>query len=260
VEIEIEPAKREEIESEILIQLKRVRLVFELGFPDDLVSKATAVIQSASGRLVVNGRIRYPACFVLHIVNLAKDRLGHKFWSSDELAHLRVPLGLNETQLAQITRETIRELKLETFDFLVEGENALRNMTPVTMHSGIPVNNMQELVRLIETAVRRHRLTAEDQIKYWSSAPNGFNGMWAAPRRLFQQADSIALDLLERINDVLRSVEQSDFAGLPKHLVDAILEIDEVQRSSFSGRNVQVPRPWIEIDRFSCDWLCSIRR
>lgn len=252
MEIEIEPAKREEIESEILIQLKRVRLVFELGFPDDLVSKATAVIQSASGRLVVNGRIRYPACFVLHIVNLAKDRLGHKFWSSDELAHLRVPLGLNETQLAQITRETIRELKLETFDFLVEGENALRNMTPVTMHSGIPVNNMQELVRLIETAVRRHRLTAEDQIKYWSSAPNGFNGMWAAPRRLFQQADSIALDLLERINDVLRSAEQSDFAGLPKHLVDAILEIDEVQRSSFSGRNVQVPRPWIEINRFSC--------
>ena len=214
--------ERDRAEAQIKGRLKSVRLVFELGFPQDLVKLADDVVDSAGPMLMRGTSVRYQASFVLKVVNLAKDRRDRSFWSAELLRPLREQMRLQPQQLAETTRTTIAELRLETFDDLVENENALRNMTPVTMHSGIPVNNMDDLVYLIEVAARRHRYTAEEQIEYWSSSPNGFGGLWAAPRRLFQRGGAIALDLLDQVNEALRNPATPEVSGLPEHLVRAI--------------------------------------
>ena len=190
--------ERDLIEVEIYRQIKSVRLVFELGFPTDLVAQAKSVVTSAGPVLVRNERIQYPASFVLYIVSLAKDRRGGKFWTSDEVAPICRQIYREPPQLAELTLRAIKSLGLETFEELIEEENALRIMTPVTMHSGVPVHNVADLVYLIDVAARRLRYTPEEQIQYWSATPHGFAGLWAAPRRLFQGGTAIAVDLLEQ--------------------------------------------------------------
>ena len=243
---------REGIELNVLKALKSIRLVFELGFPDALVSEASEVVRDCGPALVTHGRPRYPACFVLHIVNLAKERNGREFWSSDDLAHLCRPLGMNPQQLAVFTRDAIKAVGLETFEHLVEEDNALRFMTPVTMHSGIPIKNVDDLLRIVQTAIRRHRHTPDEQIRFWNSTPNGYAGVWAAPRRLLKEADSIALDLLGEINEVLLDPDYSRIARLPKHLAQAVIDVAPNPEGTASRTSQLIPKPWIEIDPYSC--------
>ena len=61
---DLTPEERDLIEAEVLQQIKSVRLVFELGFPADLVAKAKSVVDSAGIFVVRNEKIRYPACFI----------------------------------------------------------------------------------------------------------------------------------------------------------------------------------------------------
>lgn len=246
--------ERELIEAEIHRQIKSVRLVFELGFPTDLVAQAKSVVLSAGRVLTRNDRIQYPASFVLYIVSLAKDRQGRIFWTSDEVAPLCRQIGREPHQLAELTLRAIKHLGLETFDNLVEEENALRIMTPVTMHSGIPVNNVADLVYLLDVAVRRLRYTPEEQIQYWSATPHGFAGLWAAPRRLLQGGTAIAIDLLEQFNEALRNPDAPEVSGLPRHLVEAINNVAVVRNRQLgvgSHRNRSAPQAFIEVDQQS---------
>jgi hypothetical protein len=225
------------------------------------VSKAEQVVRAAleQRRLVAtsalpNGtRIRFPACFVLHVVDLTKDRHGDKLWTSDELSHLIGPGGSgNEQKLATDVSDAIKSLNLETFETLIETVGALKNITPVTMHSGLPINNIGALLRLIEAAHRRGRFIAEEQIKYWSSNASGFHGLWVAPKRLLQESGAIGLELLERVNDLLTHPDDTSSTGLPPYLIEAIET--EATRSSFvrTGARTQLPRPRLLLDPYSC--------
>ena len=251
---DLTPEERDLIEAEVLQQIKSVRLVFELGFPADLVAKAKSVVDSAGIFVVRNEKIRYPASFVLYVVSLAKDRRGRSFWTSDEVSPLSRQMHREPHQLAELTLGAIKNLRLETFDELIEEENALKYMTPVTMHSGIPVNNVADLVYLIDVAVRRLRYTPEEQIQYWSSTPHGFAGLWAAPKRLLRGGNTIAIDLLEQFNEALRNPDAPEVSGLPSHLVRAINSIEvtgnrQIGIGSHRGRSV--PQTIIEIDEMS---------
>ena len=246
--------ERDLIELEIYRQIKSVRLVFELGFPTDLVAQAKSVVTSAGPVLVRNERIQYPASFVLYIVSLAKDRRGGKFWTSDEVAPICRQIYREPPQLAELTLRAIKSLGLETFEELIEEENALRIMTPVTMHSGVPVHNVADLVYLIDVAARRLRYTPEEQIQYWSATPHGFAGLWAAPRRLLQGGTAIAIDLLEQFNEALRNPNAPEVSGLPRHLVEAINEVELVRNRQVgmgTHRIRSVPSATIELDEFS---------
>jgi hypothetical protein len=251
---DLTPEERDLIEAEVLQQIKSVRLVFELGFPADLVAKAKSVVDSAGIFVVRNEKIRYPASFVLYVVSLAKDRRGRSFWTSDEVSPLSRQMHREPHQLAELTLGAIKNLRLETFDELIEEENALKYMTPVTMHSGIPVNNVADLVYLIDVAVRRLRYTPEEQIQYWSSTPHGFAGLWAAPKRLLRGGNTIAIDLLEQFNEALRNPDAPEVSGLPSHLVKAINSIEATGNRQIgigSQRGRSVPQTIIEIDEMS---------
>lgn len=251
---DLTPEERDLIEAEVLQQIKSVRLVFELGFPADLVAKAKSVVDSAGIFVVRNEKIRYPASFVLYVVSLAKDRRGRSFWTSDEVSPLSRQMHREPHQLAELTLGAIKNLRLETFDELIEEENALKYMTPVTMHSGIPANNVADLVYLIDVAVRRLRYTPEEQIQYWSSTPHGFAGLWAAPKRLLRGGNTIAIDLLEQFNEALRNPDAPEVSGLPSHLVKAINSIEATGNRQIgigSHRGRSVPQTIIEIDEMS---------
>lgn len=249
--IELSVEERDVIEREIYRQIRSVRLVFELGFPTKLVSQAKSVVVSAGPVLVRNDRIQYPASFVLYIVSLAKDRRGRIFWTSEEVAPICRQIYREPQELAELTLQAIKSLGLETFEELIEEENALRIMTPVTMHSGVPVHNVADLVYLIDVAARKFRFTPEEQIQYWSATPHGFAGLWAAPRRLLQGGTAIAIDLLEQFNEALRNPTAPEVSGLPGHLVEAINKVESVRNRQIGvgGRQSRsVASAFIELD------------
>lgn len=252
--IELSVEERDVIEREIYQQIKSVRLVFELGFPAELVTQAKSVVVSAGPVLIRNERIRYPASFVLYIVSLAKERRGRIFWTSEEVAPICRQIHREPQQLAELTLQAIKTLGLETFEELVEEENALRIMTPVTMHSGIPVNNVADLVYLMDVAARKFRYTPEEQIQYWSATPHGFAGLWAAPRRLLQGGTAIAIDLLEQFNEALRNPTAPEVSGLPRHLVEAINKVESVRNRQIgvgSRQSRSIAAAFIELDVIS---------
>ncbi len=250
----------ERIESEIRTALRDVRLIFELGFPTDLVSKADSVVYEAikQGRLfntAKNARYRvyYPASFILHVANRTKNRTSRELWTSDELSHLLESGGAGSAGvLAESVSYSFRTLQLETFEDLIEVEGALRNVTPLTMHSGLPINNLGALLNLIDNAMRRNRFVADEQIKYWTSSSNGFNGLWVAPKRLLQESGSIGRELLERINDLIAHPDDPRASRLPDYLVNAI-EIEIAKAPIVRAKTrTQVPRPRLLLDPYSC--------
>ena len=250
----------ERIESEIRTALRDVRLIFELGFPSDLVSKADSVVHEVmKQRRLFNtsksarSKVNYPASFILHVANHTKNRTSRELWTSDELSHLLGSGGVGSAgNLAESVSYSFQTLQLETFEDLIEVEGALRNVTPLTMHSGLPINNIGALLHLIDNAMRRNRFVADEQIKYWTSTSNGFNGLWVAPRRLLQESGSIGRELLERINDFIAHPEDPRDSGLPDYLINAI-ETETARAPIVRAKTrTQVPRPRLLLDPYSC--------
>lgn len=246
---------REKTETEVRLALSQVRLVFELGFPEDLTSRARDAIIAAKegGRLLRNGEIRYPACWVLNIINIARTREGRGFWNGEATEYLREsPNGLPPIELAKKTISALKALGLETFEEIVANEGALSNLTPIFMHSGIPLNNIPELVNLIDKALDRHRIGADEQIREWTRTNNGFGQLWRAARILLKSGGAIASDLLERINEALINPERADETGLPKDIIDALRKTSARSKSRDHVSASSLPKPYIYLDPYSC--------
>ena len=240
-----------DVENRLRGELRRVRLVFELGFPDDLVVAARSVVEQSrrDGALLRSGSIRYPACFVLTVVAAARTYNGHGFWDRDEFRFT----NLRPNELADHTYDSFQRIGLETFAEFTRAENALRKLTPVLMHAGVAAPNVDELVRLITTAGRQHLFGSEEQIAAWSRTPNGFRGLWRASQLLFKYGGPIALDLLDRFNEALGSGDPSR-SGLPTHLLAALDGLDsELVRAATRGRGSTIARPVVMLDPWSCD-------
>jgi hypothetical protein len=251
----MEIEEREKTEAEVRHALSQVRLVFELGFPEDLVVRAEEVIVSAKdgGRLLRNGEIRYPACWVLNIINIARSREGRGFWNGDGTEYLRKsPNAMSPNDLAKKTIDAFNALGLETFEEIVASEGALTNLTPIFMHSGIPLNNIPELVNLIDRALERHRIGADEQIRDWTRTSNGFGQLWRAARILLKSGGAIASDLLERINEALIYPERATETGLPNDLIDALANASKRERAKRHGSDATLPKPYVYLDPYSC--------
>jgi hypothetical protein len=251
----MEIEQRDAIEAEVLEALKQVRLVFELGFPQDLVTRAGEVVNDAfeSGRLITRGEIRYPACWILNIINIARTREGRGFWNGEATEFFRTgPHKLTQIELARKTFTALTVLGLETFDDVVANEHALKYLTPIFMHSGIPINNVPDLVALIDASISRHRIGADEQIQDWSRTPHGFGQLWRAAVILFKSGGAIATDLLERINEALIFPERATETGLPPDIIEALHKAPLNASSSRRSATTQLPKPFIYLDLYSC--------
>jgi hypothetical protein len=132
------------------------------------------------------------------------------------------------------------------------------------MHAGIPVASVPTLVELIDSALRRHAYSAEEQIELWSQTPNGFRGLWKGPERLLRLGGSIASDLLEQINEAIVAEDLSQ-SGLPRHLVEAIDHLDRKAKDRVASRGRRVvPKPFLAMDPWSGDgplvWIPGVSR
>lgn len=240
-----------QFESELRRKLRDVSFVFELGFPDDLVERARAVVVKAVqlGRVGSADHVRFPASVVLSVVSAAREYDGNAFWSSDAVTSL----GLPPTKIASVTYRSFELLKIDTFERETAAENALRQLSPVLMHAGIPAANVRDLVTLIASAQRQHLFGAEEQIAAWTRTPNSFRGLWRAPQLFFKYGGGAATDLLDRLNEALGSPDPAA-SGLPAHLLQAIGDLDaEVVRSVTRSRPHGLTRPDIRLDPWSCD-------
>jgi hypothetical protein len=244
-------AESQATENRLRSELRRVRLVFELGFPEELVTEARLVIEQArrTGAMFRHGQIRYPACFIVTVVAEARTYNGQGFWDSQGLRFI----GLRPTDLADHTYASFDRLDLETFEEFTRAENALRKLSPVLMHAGVAAPNVDELVSLIASAGRQHLFEPEEQIAAWSRRPSGFRGLWRASQLLFKYGGAIAIDLLDRFNEALTSGDPS-LSGLPAHLQAALDAIDDAKvRAAAQGRSNAIGRPVVVLDPWSCD-------
>ena len=246
-----DPAELREAELRLREELRKVRLVFELGFPDELVDLARDTVQEArtQGILVLSQRTQYPACWVMSAVSLARGYDGRAFWGNADVQNL---FGRDPTDTAKITIRAFENLRIETFHQALRQENALINLSPVLMHAGIPAPNVLELVRLIAKATRNHRYGAEEQIAEWSRTPAGFGNLWRGSQLLFKYGGAIAVDLLDRFNDALLGGDAAN-AGLPTHLAEALENLDDEIRASGGTRTGFIRRPRVILDPWTCD-------
>jgi hypothetical protein len=250
-------------ERDVRAALDSVRLVFETGFPDDLVERALRVVsESAEKRRLVkpNMTVSYPGCWLLTAASLALDYDGTKLWQRPEFKIF----GTDLTEIGPITRAVIESCGLETFEEYIRAENGLINVTPLLMHAGIPVASIPTLVGLIDSALRRHAYSAEDQIELWSQTPNGFRGLWKGPERLLRLGGSIASDLLDQINEAIVADNYLE-TNLPRHLVEAIEQIDRKAKERLASRGRRlIPKPFVALDPWSGDgpliWIPGVSR
>jgi len=249
----VEPEKYPvHFDQEVQEALRGVRFVFELGFPADMVDRSRALIRRLSDpRRSSNKReARFPGCYLLAVVAAARHYDGHALWSSDHLDFVQA----TPQARAGMALEALQTIGLDTFHDVVEQENALRLMTPILMHAGLPTSNVPDLVELVTSARRNHIVSAEEQISRWSRTPNGFAGLWRAPQLFFRFGGDAATDLLERVNEALDSDEPLS-VGLPRHLGEAIGRLDDATRERVRRVGVRrfVQRPNVVFDAWSCE-------
>ena len=250
-------------EREVREALDRVRLVFETGFPEELVARARQVVLESADRgrlLAPDLSVRYPACWLLTAATFALDYDGTMLWQRPDFQIFR----MDPNQIGPITKSVIEKCGLETFEEHIRAERGLINVTPLLMHAGIPGASVSVLVDLIDSALRRHAYSAEDQIELWSQTPSGFRGLWKGPERLLRLGGSIAGDLLDQINEAILADDISQ-SLLPRHLLEAIEQVDRSAKERIASRGRRlVPKPYLALDPWSGDgplvWIPGVSR
>ena len=248
------------IDRELRPLLKEIRLVGELDLSLDgeIYRKAT----SAAKRLIAAkswntlGRT-CPAPVVVFLVAEGVHRYrGGTFWPRVSVADLIGPA--EQQKIGQAFEEALRTLGLATFRYVVAEEGALRFVTPILLHGGIPAYCATDVWGLLLGDMRSGTSDAGHLLSVWRTS--GFRGLDKPVVRFLRHGGAFAGDLIARmwqLADDVADMGMSDArvrgtetlahdAGLPRYLVEKLLqgEHEPVRRGP------QLPRPVVRIDPY----------
>ena len=152
----------------------------------------------------------------------------------------------------------LRSLELETFDQLVEQEQAHRWVTRILAHGGIPRSCLQPLLELLTKEIAAGAVDAAELLASWRVHNARLAGLHQPTRRFLLYGGQPSVDLLDRCLELMRerrsdrAMPSAQESGLPQYLVDAIaaLRPDRIRRPG-TGRGLAVPRPVVRLDPYS---------
>ncbi len=243
------------LEQELRERLRGRRLVCELNFDETLRSRLVHGMWNLRGRGITSDvnalTIFAPAITVAYLVTegLFRYRSG-QFWGNLEVA------GLSQLVLGPAFERSIRALRLETFDQLVR-EGALRYVTPILAHGGIPIHSLGDFFRVLLDELRRGGIDAADVLARWRASRSRFAAADKPVERFLLNGGSVSSDLLERCIDLVRECPprtrdiDPDRFGLPSYVCAAYANLDDQAKRSAAARiGTVIPRPAVVIDPY----------
>ena len=235
-------------------ELRGCRLVCEIPLDDVTTADLVAAMTVLRDRRVDSRtlRLQYPAITVVYLVAQGIFRYdGGTFWPNLSVK------GLERIELGPAFEGALRRLELESFSWLIE-EGALRYLTPILAHGGIPKYCLDDFFRLLLEELRRGATDAGEVLTRWKSARSRLANVDRPVERFLLFGGDTSLDLLDRCIDMVRDTavarelpDPLQF-GLPAYLCDAYAHLEpELKRAASSRLGVVLPRPRITLDPWS---------
>ena len=245
----------DELEQELRARLEGCRLVYEVGFDEDLrlrlVRAMTKLRDFGTAENVRLLELRYPAVTTAYLVGegIFRYKSGN-FWGNLEVTDLAPRF------LGPAFEKSIRRLQLEDFEQLVQ-EGALRFLAPILAHGGIPVHSLGDFFRVLSDELHRGGYDAANVLGRLRASPSRFAAADKPVERFLLHGGMVSADLLERCIDLVREcptgteeIDPERF-GLPKYLCDAYATFDaHIRRTTAERLRETVPRPKVIIDPY----------
>jgi hypothetical protein len=237
-------------EMALRLTLRGRRLIFEIGLDEDWYESAARTFKnpvSGDWRFSAPDLRRYPA--TLAVLLAAAGAIYYRegnLWSYLGLSGPRAAL------VGQAFSQSLRLLGLETFESLVEEERALRYLTPILAHGGIPRYCLADFFRLLVRTVRQGSTDPPEILSLWATRRSLTQGVDKPAIRFVLHGGEPAADFLQRCVDLVLEtrrngqVPSADDLGLPPSLVEAFAAFENEVRDTVS-RDV-LPRPYIQLD------------
>ena len=230
-------------------QMSGVRLVSEVDLWGEPFEAAKAVIEyTVQSRSQTSAGRHFPASTVIYLVGEGVRNYDGGFWD-----RLSVP-GAEPQVLRPAWREAIDVLGLDDFLWAFE-ETARPYVTPILFHGGIPAHCARDVFDLIIRELRRGAFDAIDLIAGWRSQPTRFDRLDKPARRFLMRGGDAAVDLLDRLIELVVSDSEGrdndpHEIGVPAYLVKAFQDMADRDRA-VDHRRERVPRPLVVLDPWS---------
>ena len=246
------------IERALRPSLRGVGLVGELdlSLDGDLYGQA----RSVAVRTVRNSHLARicPSALVIFLVAEGVHRYaGGTFWPNVSVESIDGPT--EQARIGQAFLGSLRELRLETFSHVVRREQALRYVTPILLHGGIPAYCAPDVWEQLLEDMRDGTDDAAHLLSGWRA--RRFEGLDKPVQRFLRHGGFFADDLVARmwqlaedVSDiglesarVLGAEELAHDAVLPRYLVESLLK----SRHEPVRRGTRWPRPRVRTDRYA---------
>jgi hypothetical protein len=237
-------------EAALYAALRGRRLIFEIGLDEDTYESTAQTFRSSiDGELHFASRDlrRYPATLVVLLASAgALHYREGDLWSCLGLS------GPKAVLVGQAFNEALRSLRLETFEALVEEERALRYLTPILAHGGIPRYCLPDFFRLLVRTIRNGSTDPQEILSLWENRKGLTQGVDKPAIRFILYGGEPATDFLQRCVDLVLETRRTGHvpsaveSGLPQNLVDAFAALQNETGESVA-RDI-LPRPYVQLD------------
>jgi hypothetical protein len=237
-------------EAALALTLRGRRLIFEIGLDEDWYESAANTFRNpidGGWRFGTKDLRRYPA--TLAVLLAAAGTLHYRegnLWS-----HLDVS-GPKAVLVGRAFLMALRVLRLETFDALVEDERALRYLTPILAHGGIPRYCLSDFFRLLVRTVRQGSIDPPEILSLWATRKSLTQGVDKPAIRFILHGGEPAADFLQRCVDLVLETRRNGHVpaaaelGLPDSLVQAFASFENEVKDTVTRD--PVPRPSVQLD------------
>lgn len=196
------------VERDLRARLAGRRIVAEIGLDSSLHRRNQEAVRLAFRGSASIGDVarRYPALFVAYMAGHGV----HGYTAGDFYGTVTVR-GIDQ-RAGALFIDALKFLRLETFEDLVLGDNALRFVGPMLAHGGIPKYCLGDFFDLLLRDANRACGDARELLAFWRTRKSAFFGIDIPVRRFLLFGGELARDLLDRCLDLVR---ESSSARVP---------------------------------------------
>ncbi len=210
-----------EMENELRSRLGGAQLIAEVGLDEDDLDEQEQVLT----RLVQTGVSietvgrRFPMLLLTYVVGVGVFRSDERgLWTNVNVPKLTA-------QNAAVIERSIEQLGVETFEQMVEQENALRFLGPILGHGGIPRRSLDDYFGLLARGMKK-AARATDLLMLWQSQQSSYATIDKPIGRFLRFGGDLSADFLDRSIDLLGeyarsgTIAESADVGLPDYVVE----------------------------------------
>lgn len=249
----IEPWRQ--LDGELRDRLRGRRMVAEIGLDAKLLSEVedalAPLIRHRSDPLEMAALA--PSLLVVYLVahGIYRYEAG-SYWSGFGIPAIDQSYG-------RAFEAAIKRLGLATFDDMIANDNAIRYVSPILAHGGIPKYCLDDFFGLVTHGLRQGAGDAAGLMTIWRTRKSAFAGIDVPVRRFLLFGGELSRDFLDRCVDVIRewsgsgTLRTPDQAGLPAYVLAgfrALVSSGGVDRPSLRGRGeyLGIRRPSLVCD------------